>query len=162
MTRVAAVLGALTVALVGCSGDDGGDAVAPTSTVTVTLGQGMPVGATYEDPSGNVTLTIHGVRIADGYLLADAEACSAQDAPPGLPIQPTAWQLRVRGQDSAVPRTTLEHPNRAASPPWPDTVALEPGDCFEGKVAFELPADHAPRAIIFTQLSPPVAWRIRS
>jgi hypothetical protein len=149
------------MALTAC-GDDGDSATPPTTTVTVTLGQGMPVGATYEDPSGNVTLTVHGVRIVGGLLLADAEACSAEDAPPGLPIQPTAWQLRVRGQDSPVPRTNVDEPSQAARPPWPDTVSLQPGDCFEGKVAFELPEDHAPRAIVFTQLNPPVAWRIRT
>jgi hypothetical protein len=161
MTRVAAVLGALSLALVGCSGDDD-DAPTSTTGVTVTLGEGLPVGASYEDPSGQITLTVRGVRITGGLLLADAEACSADDAIPGLPIQAMAWQLRVRGQDSPVPMTVLEEPNRAASPPWPESVALEPGDCFVGKVAFELPDDGQPRAVVFTQLNQPVAWRIRS
>jgi hypothetical protein len=156
--RVAAVLGAMTIALGGC-GDDT-ESVPPTTTVTVRLDQELPVGATYEDPSGNVTLTVHGVRTVDGLLLADAEACIAADAPPGLPIEATAWQLRVRGQDAPVPRTTVEQPTRAARPPWPDTVALAPGECFRGKVAFELPAGHDPQTIVFTQLSPPVAWRV--
>ena len=161
MTRVAAVLGALTLALTGCGDDD--DATPASTSVTVTLGQGFPVGATYEDPSGNVTITVRGVRITDGVLLADAEACTAADALPGLPILPTAWQLRVRGQDTPVAKMTIEDPNRAARPPWPDTpVTIEPGECFNGKVAFELPEDARPRAIVFTQISPPAAWRIRS
>ncbi len=159
MTRVAAVLGALMVALTGCGDDD--EVPTTTTSVTVTLGPDLPLGTVYEDPSGNITLAVRDVRIADGLLLADAEACSAEDGLPGLPIQPTAWQLRVRGQDAPVPRVTLEDPNRAARPPWPDTVTLSPGQCFAAKVAFELPEGSRPRAIVFTQVSPPVAWRIR-
>jgi len=161
VTRVAAVLGAMALALSACSGDDG-ESPPATTRVTVTLGDGLPVGASYEDPSGNVTLTVHGVRITGGRLLADAEACTADDAPPGLPIMTEAWQLRVRGQDSPVPMVVLEDPNRPARPAWPASVSLAPGDCFRGKVAFELPDDVTPRAVVFTQLSQPVAWRIRS
>lgn len=161
MTRVAAVLGALTLALSGCSGDDD-DGPTSTTSVTITLGDGLPVGASYEDPSGNVTLTVHGVRITGGRLLADAEACTADDAPPGLPVAAGAWQLRVRGQDSPVPMVVLDDPNQAARPAWPASVSLAPGECFQGKVAFELPEDGQPRAVVFTQLNPPVAWRIRS
>jgi hypothetical protein len=155
------VLGALALVAAGCSGDDG-DTSTTTTAVEITIGQGLPVGASYDDPAGNVTVTVRGVRITGGLVLANAEACAADDAIPGLPIQPDAWQLRVRGQEQAIPRVLLENPNRAASPPWPDTVPLDPGDCFEGKVAFRLPDDDSrPTAIIFTQLSPPVAWRIR-
>ena len=160
MTRVAAVLGALSLLLAGCGDDD--EAPAATTDVEVTIGQGLPIGATYEDPSGNVTITVNGVRIVGDLVLANAEACAAEDSVPGLPIQPNAWQLRVRGQEEAIPRVLLENPNRAASPPWPDNVSLAPGRCFDGKVAFQLPeAGARPSALIFTQLSQPVAWRIR-
>jgi hypothetical protein len=160
MARVAAVLGALSLVLAGCGDDD--DAPATTTEVEIRLGQGLPVGASYEDPTGNVTVAVNGVRLTGGYLLADAKACAADDAIPGLPIQAQAWQLRVRGQEEPVPRVLLEDPIRAASPVWPDTVSLAPGRCFEGKVAFELPDEGRPSAIIFTQLSQPVAWRIRN
>jgi hypothetical protein len=105
---------------------------------------------------------VNGVRLTGDLLLADAEACAADDAIPGLPIQAQAWQLRVRGQELPVPRVLLEDPIQAASPVWPDSVTLAPGRCFHGKVAFRLPEDARPAAIIFTQLSQPIAWRIRS
>jgi hypothetical protein len=160
MTRVAAVLGALTLVLTGCSDDD--EAPTATTDVEVTIGQGLPVGATYEDPGGNVSITVKGVRLIGDLVLVNAEACASEDSLPGLPIQAEAWQLRVRGREEAIPRVLLEDPNQAASPPWPDNVSLAPGRCFDGKVAFRLPEDGArPRTIIFTQLNPPVAWRIR-
>jgi hypothetical protein len=161
MIRVAAVLGALTLVLAGCGDDD--ETPTTTTDVEVTIGQGLRIGATYEDPSGNVTITVSGIRVLGDLLLANAEACAAEDSPPGLPIQENAWQLRVRGGEEAIPRILLEDPNRAASPPWPDNVSLEPGRCFDGKVAFRLPeAGARPTTIIFTQLSQPVAWRIRN
>jgi hypothetical protein len=160
MTRVAAVLGALTFVLAGC-GDDDEAPTAPTD-VEITIGQGLPIGSSYEDPTGNVTVTVNGIRVTGGLLLADAEACADEDAMPGLPIQAQAWQLRVRGQEQSVPRFVPEDPNRAASPVWPDNVSLAPGRCFHGKVAFRLPEDSRPNAIVFTQLSPPVAWQIRN
>ena len=159
MTRVAAAVGALGLLLTAC-GDDGG--AAPTTTaVEITLGQGLPVGASYEDPSGNVTLTVNGIRLTGGLLLADAEACAAEDSLPGLPIQPAAWQLRLRGSEQVVPSVQLADPNRSARPAWPATVALDPGTCVEGKVAFRLPPDARPQAVLFTQLAQPVAWRVR-
>jgi hypothetical protein len=161
MTRVAAVLGALTLVLVGCGDDD--EAAPPTTDVEVTIGQGLPIGASYEDPTGNVTITVKGVRLVGDLVLANAEACAAEDALPGLPIQADAWQLRVRDQEGAIPSIQLEHPSRAASPPWEVGVALEPGECLDGKVAFRLEDPGArPSAIIFTQLSQPIAWRVRS
>ena len=161
MTRVAAVLGALVLVLAGCGDDD--EAPPETTDVEITIGQGLPLGATYEDPTGNVTITVNGVRLVGDLLLASAEACQAEDALPGLPIQANAWQLRVRGQEQPIPRILLEDPNQAATPPWPDDVALESGECFDGKVAFRLPEGGArPSAILFTQLAQPVAWRIRN
>jgi hypothetical protein len=162
MTRVAAAVGALALVISGCSDDDGDSAVTTTTAIQITLGQGLPVGASYEDPTGNVTLTVNGIRLTGGLLLADAEACAAEDALPGLPIQAAAWQLRVRGADQPVPRILLDDPVDAARPVWPDSVELAPGDCFSGKVAFRLPEDGRPMAVIFTQLNPPVAWRVRS
>jgi hypothetical protein len=161
MIRRAVAVGALALALTGC-GDDDGSAAPSTTAVTITLGEPLPVGATFEDPSGNVTLTVHGIRLTGGLLLADAEACAAADGLPGLPIQPTAWQLRLRGRQQTIPRTTLDHPTPAAQPPWPDDVTLAPGECFEGKVAFRLPEGARPAEILFTQLGVPVAWTIRS
>jgi hypothetical protein len=161
MTRVATLLAALVLVLVACGDDD--EAPPATTDVEVTIGQGLPLGATYEDPSGNVTITVNGVRLVGDLVLASAEACAAEDALAGPPILPDAWQLRVRGQEQAIPRVLLEDPSGAASPPWPDTVSLQPGRCFDGKVAFRLPeADARPSTIIFTQLAQPVAWRIRS
>ena len=160
MTRVAAVLGALTLVLAGCGDDD--ESPSATTDVEITIGQGLPVGASYEDPTGNVTITVNGVRLTGDLLLADAEACAADDAIPGLPIQAQAWQLQVRGQEEPVPRVLLEDPIRAARPVWPDSVTLAPGRCFHAKVAFRVPEDARPAAIIFTQLSQPIAWRIRS
>ena len=149
------------VLLAGCGDDD--EAAPSTTAVEVTVGQGLRIGATYEDPSGNVRITVNGVRVLGDLLLANAEACTDEDAAPGLPILADAWQLRVRGQEEAIPRVLLEDPIRAASPPWPDNVSLEPGRCFDGKVAFRLPeAGARATTIIFTQLNPPVAWRIRS
>jgi hypothetical protein len=161
MFRCAVALGVLAVVLAGCGDDDGG--ASPTTTaVTLTLGEPLPVGASFEDPSGSVTLTVHGVRLTGGLLLADAEACAASGSIPGLPIQPTAWQLRLRGRQQTLPRITVDRPTRAASPVWPDNVTLDPGDCFEGKVAFRLPDNGRAAEIVFTQLSVPVAWTVRS
>lgn len=161
MTRVAAVLGALALGLTGCGGDDQ-DASPSTSTVTVALGADLALGQTYEDPSGQVTLTVRGVRLTGDLLLADAEACISEDGPPGLPIEPLAWVLRLRGREQTIPRTTLDDPPAAARPPWPDTLALTPGECFEGKVAFNLPDAARPVGIVFAQLSRPVVWTIRT
>ncbi len=61
-----------------------------------------------------------------------------------------------------MPRVTLTEPTRAARPVWPDEVALGAGDCFSGKVAFRLPEGARPSAIVFSQLNPPVAWRVRT
>jgi hypothetical protein len=145
--------------LVGCAGDD----ATPTSTsVTITLGEPLPVGSTYEDPTGNVTLTVRGVRLTGDLLLADAEACASDTGLPALPILPAAWQLRVQGREQTIPRVDLDEPVRAARPPWPDTVELATGECFAGKVAFRLPEQARPAAIVFTQLGAPVAWTIRS
>ena len=127
-----------------------------------TLGQGLPVGATYEDPTGNVTLTVRGVRLTGGLLLADAEACAADDAIPGLPIQPTAWQLRVRGQEQPVPRVTARAtrtgpPARLARHRDPRTRPL-----LRGQGGLRAARGRPTPAIVFTQLSHAVAWRIRS
>jgi hypothetical protein len=161
MSRVLLALGALggLALLLPACGDD--EAAAPSTTITVTLGEPLPVGATYEDPTGNVTLTVRGVRLTGGLLLADAEACTSADGLPALPVQPGAWQLRLRGREQTVPRVTLDQPNRAARPPWPDTVELAPGECFAGKVAFRVPPEAQPSALVFTQLGVPVAWTIR-
>jgi len=161
MIRCAVALGALALVLAGCGEDD--ETAAPTTTaVTVTLGDPLPIGSTYEDPSGNVTLTVHGVRLTGGLLLADAEACASATGLPGIPIQATAWQLRLRGRQQTIPRITVDEPSQAARPPWPDSVALGPGECFEAKVAFRLPEGGRATEIVFTQLGVPVAWTIRS
>jgi hypothetical protein len=133
MTRVAAVLGAITLVLAGCGDDD--EAPAETTDVEVTIGQGLPIGASYEDPTGNVTIAVNGVRLVGDLLLANAEACATEGSLPPLPIMPDAWQLRVRGEEQAIPRVLLEN--------LPDTGAR-------------------PTAIIFTQLSQPIAWRVRN
>ncbi|HEY5886710.1 MAG TPA: hypothetical protein VIT24_03230 [Acidimicrobiales bacterium] len=160
MMRCALAVGALALVLTGC-GDE--EAAPPSTTgVTVTVGEPLPVGASYEDQSGSVTLTVHGVRITGGLLLADAEACLSASALPSLPIQATAWQLRLRGRQQTVPRINVDQPNHAASPPWPDDVELEAGECFEGKVAFRLPDAGPATEIVFTQLSTPVAWTVRT
>jgi hypothetical protein len=157
----AGVLGLLALVLAGC-GDDGDDEDTPTTAATVVLGDPLPVGSAYEDPSGLVTLTVEGVRLTGGLLIASAEACTAEDGLPAVPIQPTAWQLRVRGREQTVPRITLPDPVAAARPVWPDEVTLGPGECFAGKVAFQLPAGAHPTEIVFSQLNPPVSWRVRS
>ena len=161
MMRCAVAVGALALVLIGCGDDE--DAAPPSTTgVTVTVGEPLPVGASYEDQSGNVTLTVHGLRITGDLLLADAEACLSASALPSLPIQASAWQLRVRGRQQTIPRITVDQPTQAASPPWPDDVELEAGECFEGKVAFGLPDGARASEIVFTQLSTPVAWTVRS
>lgn len=163
MRRVVVALGALgglTLLLVGC-GDE--EASAPTTTrVTVTLGEPLPVGTTYEDPSGNVTLAVRGIRFTGGLLLADAEACAAADALPALPVPLAAWQLRLQGRDQTIPAVTLDQPNRAARPRWPESAALAPGECVDGKVAFRVPPQADPTAVLFTQLPAPVAWAVRT
>jgi len=162
MSRVVVALGALgglALLLVGC-GDD--EAAAPTTTgVTVTLGEPLPVGTTYEDPSGNVTLTVRGIRLTGGLLLADAEVCAAADALPALPVQAAAWRLRLVGREQTIPRVRLDQPNRAARPPWPDVAELGPGDCVEGKVAFRVPPQAEPAEVLFTQLATPISWAVR-
>lgn len=162
MSRAAlalAALGGVALLLAGC-GDD--EAAAPASTrVTVTLGEPLPVGVTYEDPSGNVTLTVRGIRLTGGLLLADAEACAAADGLPALPVQPGAWQLRLAGREQTIPQVTIDQPSRAARPPWPETVQLTAGECVEGKVAFRVPPEADPVQVLFTQLPTPVAWRVR-
>lgn len=151
-------LGGLALLLVGCGGDE---AAAPTTTrVTVTLGEPLPVGAAYQDPSGNVTLTVRGIRLTGGLLLADAEACAAAGGLPALPVQPNAWQLRLEGREQTVPPVTLDQPNRAARPPWPEAAQVEAGACVEGKVAFRVPPQADPAEVLFTQLPAPVAWTI--
>lgn len=160
MRRAAMVLGGLVLLLAAC-GDD--EAAAPASTrVTVTLGEPLPVGTTYEDPSGNVTLTVRGIRLTGGLLVADAEACASDDGLPALPVQPGAWQLRLAGREQTIPQVTLDQPSRAARPPWPETVQLTAGECVEGKVAFRVPPEAEPVQVLFTQLPTPVAWRVRS
>jgi hypothetical protein len=164
MRRVGAaagVLGLLTLALGAC-GDDGEGDDPPTTATTVTLGDPLAVGATYEDPTGLVTITVEGVRITGDLLLATAEACTAEEGLPSVPIGPAAWQLRIQDREQTVPRMTLEDPSRAARPVWPDEVALAPGECFAGKVAFPLPDGGRPSAIVFSQLNQPVAWRVRT
>ncbi len=152
-------LGSLALLLVGC-GDD--EAAAPATTrVTVTLGEPLPVGTAYEDPSGKVTLTVRGIRLTGGLLLADAEACAAAGGLPALPVQPGAWQLRLEGREQTIPQVTLDEPNRAARPPWPEGVRLAAGECVEGKVAFRMPPQAEPAEVLFTQLPAPVAWTIR-
>jgi hypothetical protein len=157
----AGVLGLLAVALMGC-GDDGNDEETSTTAATVSLGDPLAVGATYEDPAGLVSITVEGVRIIGGLLLAAAEACTAEAGVLSVPIQASAWQLRVQGREQTVPRVTLPDPVRAAQPIWPDEVALRTGECFAGKVAFRLPDGARPAAIVFSQLNPPVAWRVRT
>lgn len=153
-------LAASAVALAGCSDDE---AAAPATTrVTVTLGEPLPVGTTYEDPSGNVTLTVRGIRLTGGLLLADAEACAAADGLPAVPIQPNAWQLRLQGREQTIPQVTVDQPNRAARPPWPETAGIAAGECVAGKVAFRVPPETDPTQVLFTQLPTPVAWRVRS
>ena len=162
MSRVVVALGALgglALLLVGCTDDE---AVAPTTTrVTVTLGEPFPVGTTYEDPSGNVTLAVRGIRLTGGLLLADAEACAAADGLPALPVPLAAWQLRLEGREQTISAGTLEQPNRAARPRWPESAELAPGECVDGKVAFRIPPGAEPAQVIFTQLPAPVAWRVR-
>jgi hypothetical protein len=162
MRRVVVALGALgglALLLAGC-GDD--EAAGPTTTrVTTTLGEPFPVGTTYEDPSGNVTLTVRGIRLTGDLLLADAEACAAADGLPALPVQSTAWQLRLEGREQTIPQVSLAQPNRAARPPWPETPQLAPGDCVEGKVAFRVPPQAQPAEVLFTQLATPVSWTVR-
>ena len=161
MIRSAVALGTLALVLTGC-GDDGDAAPPSTTAVTVTVGEPLPMGASYEDRSGTVTLTVHGVRITGDLLVADSEACLSASALPSLPIQATAWQLQLRGRQQTVPRITVDQPTQAMSPPWPDDVELEAGGCFEGKVAFRVPDGSRASAIVFTQLSTPVAWTVRS
>jgi hypothetical protein len=152
-------VGSLALLLVGC-GDD--EAAAPTTTtVTVTLGEPLPVGTAYEDPSGNVTLTVRGIRLTGGLLLADAEACAATGGLPALPVQPDAWQLRLEGREQTIPQVILGQPNRAARPPWPEAARVAAGECVEGKVAFRVPAQAEPAEVLFTQLPTPVAWTVR-
>ncbi len=151
-------LGGLALLLVGCGGDE---AAAPTTTrVTVTLGEPLPVGAAYQDPSGNVTLTVRGIRLTGGLLLADsAEAC-ARRAAPALPVQPNAWQLRLEGREQTVPpvtRTSRTVPpgRRGPRPPrWRRACASRarsPSGC---------PPQADPAEVLFTQLPAPVAWTI--
>ena len=155
-----AALGGLAVLLVGCGDDEG---ASPASTrVTVTLGEPLPVGTSYEDPSGNVTLTVRGIRLTGGLLLADAEACAAAGGLAALPVQPGAWQLRLEGREQTIPQMTVDQPSRAARPPWPATVQLAAGECVEGKVAFRVPPEAEPTQILFTQLPTPVAWRVQT
>lgn len=160
MSRLVGVLIGAALVVTGC-GDDGESSPATTA-ARVRLGEPLAVGETYEDPTGAVTMTLHGVRITGGLLLADAEACIAEDGPAGAPIQPQAWQLRVRGREQALAPTFLGDPQRAARPAWPDTVQLDPGECVRGKVAFELPAGIRPRELVFAQLATPVVWSISS
>lgn len=160
MIRLAVTLGALALVLSGCSSDDDPSVLA--TDVTVTLGEPLPVGSSYEDPAGLVTLTVRGVRLTGGMLLADAEACADADGLPAVPVQSRAWQLRVRGREQTIPAVTVDDPTRAARPPWPETVELAAGDCVEGKVAFRLPDGARPDILLFTQLNEPVAWRIRT
>ncbi|MET0825194.1 MAG: hypothetical protein ABWZ89_01630, partial [Acidimicrobiales bacterium] len=79
-----------------------------------------------------------------------------------LPIRASAWQLQLRGRVQTVPPTTVDQPTHATSPPWPDGVELEAGECFEGKVAFRVPDGGRASGIEFNQLSTPVAWTVRS
>ncbi len=162
MHRAVVALGALAAVallLAGCSDDE---TAAPTSTAaTIRLGEPLPIGATYEDPSGNVTLTVRGIRLTGNLVLANAEACAATGGLPALPVLADAWQLRLTGREQTIPRVTLEQPTRAARPRWPDSVELAAGECFEAKVAFRVPAQAEPTAVVFTQLPLPVAWTIR-
>lgn len=155
-----AAVGGLALLLAGCSDDE--DAAPASTRVTVTLGEPLPVGTSYEDPSGNVTLTVRGIRLTGDLLLADAEACAAEGGLPALPIQPGAWQLRLEGREQTIPQVTLDQPTRAARPPWPETAQVAAGECVEGKVAFRVPPEAQPTQILFTQLPAPVAWRVRT
>ena len=161
MSRVVVALGALgglALLLVGC-GDE--EATPTTTRVTLTLGEPFPVGTTYEDPSGNVTLAVRGIRFTGGLLLADAEACAAADGLPALPVLLAAWQLRLEGREQTIPAVTLDQPNRASRPPWPETAEVAAGECVEGKVAFRVPPQAEPAEIVFTQLATPVSWAVQ-
>lgn len=162
MVRVPAIgLVVAALLLAGCGDDGDADATGATG-ATVTLGDPLPVGASYEDPSGNVTLTVDGIRLTGGLLLADAAACASADGLPALPLFPTAWQLRLEDREQPLGSVTVDRPNAAARPPWPATAEVAAGECVEGKVAFRIPEDARPTELVFTQLNPPVSWRIRT
>ncbi len=152
---------AVGLALVAVACGDDGDAAPTTTAAQVRLGEPLAVGQTYEDPSGAVTLTVHGVRFLGGRLIVDAEACTRDDGPAGLPVQLAAWQLQVRGREQTLGASTVDDPPASARPPWPAVAAIAPGECLRAKVGFALPDGVQVRRLLFTQLAAPAAWTIR-
>ncbi len=155
MARLGALLVFGVLALAAC-GDDGSSSSTTATAVNLEVQSDLVVGDTYE--AGGVSLTVHGVERSGGLVIADAEACTDAGAPAGLPVETAAWQLVTEPGEPAVVRSVLDDPPPAARPEWPDRLSLAGGDCFRGKVPFEVDAD--PTAVVFTQLGQPVSWGV--